>query len=38
MDIEQFKKDVAEGKEKDLWYFYKRTEEQKQSATEAIKE
>jgi hypothetical protein len=38
MDIEQFKKDVASGQIKDLWYFYKRTEEEKQSATEATKQ
>jgi hypothetical protein len=29
MNLEQFKKDVAEGKIKDKWYFYKRTEGEK---------
>jgi phosphorylcholine metabolism protein LicD len=29
MDLEKFKKDVASGKIKDKWYFYKRTEDNK---------
>jgi phosphorylcholine metabolism protein LicD len=35
-NLEEFKKLVAEGKIKDKWYFYKRTEQQKQTQAEEI--
>jgi len=35
-NLEEFKKLVAEGKINDKWYFYKRTEEQKQFQAEEI--